>query len=518
MANLTERLTYLEQLDLIAPKQVDSSAKYAFKHVFTQEAIYSSLLYSDRRRLHQIVGEALERLEAGELHDGGTPLVLAHHFEQSGDKERALKYLQQAAVNAAEGYANLEAEALYTRALALLAPDDYGRRWEFLAGQERTLDRLGRRDQQGHILSQMQLLAELLEDDERRIITHHRRSAYFDKVSEYRAAAEAALVSLYAARRSGNAHLETHSLNLLALAAWRRFDYPEVQQWALQALEALKLVGDPTTRVASLFHLGKAGYRLGQYDRALQHIETARELAGETDNRDSEATSHLVLGWIYQRLGDYKSAAKHYQAKLKIRRMTGNLYGEATALSHLGWLAADQQRPEAGLECCQGALEISYDVDDRENEAYALSGFGLNYEQMGQLDLAAANYQAALSIHTEIGASTLVVFDRAGLARIALAQDKIDLARQHILAVIGWIEAGNAQKFWDPWLIYLSSYRVLTALGDADLACTILDEAYRVLHQRAQAISDKGLRRCFLFNVAANRQIEALRQQTCRAR
>ena len=98
------------------------------------------------------------------------------------------------------------------------------------------------------------------------------------------------------ARRSGNEHLQAKSLNLLALAAWRRFDYREVQKWAQQALEALKIVGDPMVRITSLFHLGKASYRLGQYDQALYFIQGAQELTHDIDNRDSEATSHLILG------------------------------------------------------------------------------------------------------------------------------------------------------------------------------------------------------------------------------
>jgi hypothetical protein len=113
-----------------------------------------------------------------------------------------------------------------------------------------------------------------------------------------------------------------------------------------------------------------------------------------------------------------------------------------------------------------------------------------------------------LNIHQEIGAATLVVFDRAGLARIALAQADLTTARDQITLVADWVLAGNAQKFWDPWIIYQSSYQVLTALGDAATAHKILAEAHTLLHQRADKISDKHLRDCFLTKVAANRDIE----------
>jgi tetratricopeptide (TPR) repeat protein len=507
MTALIEHLKNLERLEIISLDQSDSELEYAFKHVFTQESVYSSLLHSDRRRIHQRVGEVLERLLSQTLEDGDTAFLLAYHFEQSEDKARALNYMRCAAASARNVYANQEAKSLYMRAIALLDKDDYANRWQLLASQERILDRLGERERQADTLIQMQTVAELRADDEILAVTHNRRSVYFDKVSEYQAAAEAAAVGLRVARRSSRAHLQAESLNLLALAAWRRFDYPQVQHWASQALEALQVIGHPAARVTSLFHLGKASYRLGQYDRALEYCQAAQKLTHNTDNRDGEATSYLILGWIYQRLGDYELAAQNYREKLNVRRTIGDRYGEATALSHLGWVAFDQQDPQAGQDYCCQALAISQAINDRENEAYALSGLGLNHEALEDLDAAASSYRAALNIHTEIGASTLAIFDRAGLARIALAQDDRSAALDHIAPVAGWIKSGNAQKFWDPWIIYQSAYGVLATLEETDTALAILDEAHTVLHQRANKISDKDLRDCFLSKVAANQAL-----------
>jgi class 3 adenylate cyclase/predicted ATPase len=510
----TDDLKILEALGLIALKRSTPYLEYTFQHIFTQESVYNSLLRRDCRQLHQQIGEVLESFLADEPSESDTALVLAHHFEQSGDKGRALKYLKHAAANASATYANQEAKALYDRALALLDQTDYAARWDILADQERILNRLGERGRQATGLTLMQTLAEVMADNVRLATTHNRRSTYFDRISEYQAAAEAAEAGLRAAHRCGNEHLQAESLNLLALAAWRRFDYPEVQKWATQALKALMVVGDPAIRITSLFHLGRASYRLGQYDLALQYIQAAQNLTQDIDNRDSEATSHLILGWIYQRLGHYDLAEQHFQTTLETRRTIGHRYGEATALSHLGWLAYDQHNPEAGLDYCQQALDISRAIGDRENEAYALSGLGFNHEQLGRLDAAASNYQAALTIHREIGAATLTIFDQTGLARIALTQNKVETAREYITPVTEWILAGNAQKFWDPWVIYQSTYQVLDALGESDTARNILDEAHTVLQQRATEISNQELRRCFSERVKVNREIEQAWQAT----
>ena len=506
MSKLIEQLQSLEIQDLITQKKNDADLEYAFKHVFTQESVYNSLLRSDRHQLHQRVGEALEALLGDKLEDQA--LLLAYHFERGKNQTRALKYLKIAAMNASKSYANQEARELYSRALALLDKDDYSGRWDLLAEREQILNRLGEREQQATDLTLMQTLAELMADDRRLATTHNRRAAYFDKISEYQAAAEAAAVGLRIARRAGNSRLEAQSLNLLALAAWRRFDYREVQKWANQALDALRVAGDPVGRITSLLHLGRASYRLGQYDAALNYIQAAQELATDTDNRDSDALADLILGWIYQRLGYYDRAKEHYQLNLDKRCLIGDRYGEATALSHLGWLAYDQQQCQEGLRYCLEALDISQTISDRENQAYALGGLALNHEHLDNLDIAKTNYEEALVIHQEIGATTLAIFDQAGLARIALGQQNPDMARQYITNVVEWIRAGKAQQFWDPWFIYQSAYQVLTTLAETDVAWIILDEAHTLLHQRAKEISDPELRRYFLENVTVNQAIE----------
>ena len=152
MTKLTEHLQTLEKFDLIGLHMSEADLEYAFKHVFTQESVYQSLLRTDRRQLHQQVGEALETLFTAALKGepqaeapDDLPLILAYHFEISGDTERALNYLKIAGAEAAVAYANQEAIELYSRALALLDESDYSRRWDLLAEREKVLDRLGER-------------------------------------------------------------------------------------------------------------------------------------------------------------------------------------------------------------------------------------------------------------------------------------------------------------------------------------------------------------------------------------
>ncbi len=58
-----------------------------------------------------------------------------------------------------------------------------------------------------------------------------------------------------------------------------------------------------------------------------------------------------------------------------------------------------------------------------------------------------------------------------------------------------------------PSEIYLTCIRVLEACGERKRALALLSEAHALLMQRADKISDEALRRSFLENVPAHREL-----------
>ena len=112
----------LEAKGLIRLASIRPELEYLFRHGLVQDAAYSSLLKQERRELHGRVGSALEALypdRAGEL----AP-VLAMHFEQAGNAERAIDYYVAAAKHALGQYAIQEAYAAFDRAADLIGQQD----------------------------------------------------------------------------------------------------------------------------------------------------------------------------------------------------------------------------------------------------------------------------------------------------------------------------------------------------------------------------------------------------------
>ncbi|MEP7360534.1 MAG: hypothetical protein ABI744_03035 [Chloroflexota bacterium] len=115
-------LDTLEARGLIRLAAAQPEIEYLFRHALLQDTAYESLLKQERRTLHQVVGTTLEQLYPDRL--GEMSAVLARHFEQAGDTDKAIEYLKQAAKFAIDRNAITEAYQLYGRASALLPPYD----------------------------------------------------------------------------------------------------------------------------------------------------------------------------------------------------------------------------------------------------------------------------------------------------------------------------------------------------------------------------------------------------------
>jgi tetratricopeptide (TPR) repeat protein len=113
-------LDTLESKGLIRVAAIQPELEYLFRHALVQDAAYESLLKQERRSLHRLVGDALEQLYP-ERH-GELAAVLARHFEQAGEPDKAIEYLLEAARFSYDRNGLVEAYDLYGRAEALLPP------------------------------------------------------------------------------------------------------------------------------------------------------------------------------------------------------------------------------------------------------------------------------------------------------------------------------------------------------------------------------------------------------------
>ena len=113
--NMVALLTDLIDAALIFQEQTVPETVYSFRHVLAQEAIYLTIPRSERMKLHQQVGLALEQSHHEDL--AAQYEQLAYHFDRSEATEKAIAYLLKAGEKARRTYLNKEAIDYYGQAL-----------------------------------------------------------------------------------------------------------------------------------------------------------------------------------------------------------------------------------------------------------------------------------------------------------------------------------------------------------------------------------------------------------------
>lgn len=118
LEEIEAHLAALKDREFLLPKGDDPDLTWRFKNNVTQEVAYETLLYAQRRALHQALAEWVETKYRSELHPH-YPL-LAFHYTRAGAQEKAIDYLLKTGDLARGLYAHQEAIQHYQQALEFL--------------------------------------------------------------------------------------------------------------------------------------------------------------------------------------------------------------------------------------------------------------------------------------------------------------------------------------------------------------------------------------------------------------
>ena len=127
VTELDRDLDELQERELIWKRLRVAELEFVFKHVLVQEATYGSILIERRRELHRRVGECIEALFTDRIDEFAG--LLAYHFAQAQEWEKAQRYLLHAGDEAGKVAADAEALAHYEKAMVTYG-HVFGDRWD----------------------------------------------------------------------------------------------------------------------------------------------------------------------------------------------------------------------------------------------------------------------------------------------------------------------------------------------------------------------------------------------------
>lgn len=117
-SELAEALQALVDAELIYVKGTAPEASYSFRHALIHDTAYLSLLQKDRREIHSSTARIfIERFPQRIKEE---PELVAHHYEEAGEGEKAAIHYRLAAQNAKKRFAYTEADAYLRRALKIV--------------------------------------------------------------------------------------------------------------------------------------------------------------------------------------------------------------------------------------------------------------------------------------------------------------------------------------------------------------------------------------------------------------
>jgi tetratricopeptide (TPR) repeat protein len=497
---LRSRLGHLQTAEFLYETTLFPDVEYSFKHALTHEVTYGGLLQERRRELHARIVGAIETLHRDRL--GEQIERLAHHALRGEVREKAVPYLRQAGLKAAERSAPQEARGWFEQVLGVLealpeSPSTLEQGFEIRLELRSVLVLLGEVRRALERLSEAETLAERLNDDRRR----GRVCAFMTNAHSLLGELGEALVTgsraLEIARRLGDVGLHTSTTTQLAQAHYYRGDYERVVQLATDNLAALPAglayehfgSAAPASNYQR-YWLVRSLIELGQFAQAAQHAAEALRLAEATHHAYTVGQAHLTAGWLHLHKGDWakaRSLIEHgiaaYRAGNIVLALPHPVASSAWVLAQLGDASEALTRLREGEQLLEhnaakglvdnhggdyhwlgqaalvlGRLDEAHDMGDRALK-YSQSHPGFAAHTLHLLgDIAThpdrfdaergeAHYRQAVTLAEPRGMCPLVAHCHLGLGKLYLRTGKRQQAQEH-LATATTMYREMDMRFW----------------------------------------------------------------------
>jgi tetratricopeptide (TPR) repeat protein len=153
--------------------------------------------------------------------------------------------------------------------------------------------------------------------------------------------------------------------------------------------------------------------------------------------------------------------------------------------------------------------QIAREHGNRSYEGRSLLHMGNTLAALERWQEANAAYTDALLLYQELDIQPAAAEAQAGLARAALAQGDRTLALTWVERILTILDEKHTAGLDEPFLIYLTCYRVLAA-NDDERATSLLQRGHDLLQAYAAQIQDHTLRNSFLEHVVVHRELKVL--------
>ncbi len=363
---LFAHLSALKDSELIYERGIYPQSTYVFKHALTREVVYNSLLTNRKRKLHEQIGQTIEKLSA-EIIDEQCG-ILTEHFMRGGNYEKGARYSELAGKKAARASSNSDAI-------------DYAKKRVFC------LEKMAKTD-----ATQKKLI------DARTILaSYYVNSSRLVKAKEAVAPIVNLALDLNYQKRLPGIHI---AIGLYSL--WVEEDYPKGLQHIDEVSKISEKADDPMSFYMPLWF---SNYYLGahlnlncEFEKSFEYLKKSLDLSSATNDLIGITFAKGLECHSYFYQGKIDDAHQKSEETLQKAKEIGTMYVEGMAFNtygmscyYMGLFDEAKTSLLKGLDFCERTGHIVW------GSLGALS-LGDTYFDLGKYEEAKGYYQRGLSI------------------------------------------------------------------------------------------------------------------------
>ncbi len=497
-ATLQQALARLVEAELLYQRGKPPQATYVFKHALVQAEAHQSLLKSTRQHHHQRIAQVLEERFPETV--ATEPELLAHHYTEAGLLTQAIPYWQQAAQQALQHSANVEAIQHLSTGLTLLktlpdtperaqqelviqaalgpvliatkgyaAPDveqTYSRAHALCQHVEETPQRfpvlrglwsfyLARGEvQTAYELGQQLLHLAQRQDDPALLLEAYEATGltlfYFGELARARAYLERSMALYDPQQHHTHVFLYgrdpgTFSLSYLAMALCLLGHPDQALQRSTEALTLGQTRAHPYSLTLALTYTAVIHQFRRESQAVCEQAEAGMTLALEQGFPYWAVRGPILRGWALAAQGQRAEGLAHMQQGLADWRATGAGLLRSYWCALLAEVYGQVGQPEAGLDILAETLPLMDKAGERcwAAELYRLKG-ELLLQAVADARQAEACLHQALDIARRQQARAWELRAAMSLSRLWQQQGKREAARELLAPLYGWFTEGFA--------------------------------------------------------------------------
>jgi predicted ATPase len=415
-ADLYRLLASLQHKEFLYEQPALPESDYLFKHALTQDVAYSSVLIERRKVLHEQTAQAIEQLYHDKLDEQYDEL--AHHYQRSGNTEKAIEYLHKAGQQAVQRSANEEAIRHLTLALDLLKtlPDTPERvRQELtvhiILGVSLHVARGAAAPEVERVYTRARELCQQIGDTSQLFQVLVGLGVLYMVRGELRTALEIDQQIFSLAQKTQDPMLLLHAHRSLGPSLFWLGEFTSAQAhleeaialYNPQQLNSYTFFSGFDPGVASLSLASHTLWHLGYPDQALQKSHQAVTLAQELAHPHSVAFALAFASRSHRFRGERDATRERAEALLALTTEHGFAQWKAYALLYLGGVLTEQGQLEEGVAQTRQGLVALRTTGAELGRTYYLAWMAQALGKAGQLEEGLSLLADALAVVDKSG-------------------------------------------------------------------------------------------------------------------